>query len=276
MTDYKEEILERAGGSGKRYIYRGGSVEDMADELDRGRVESAEYPILTGEVPDGKVADRTPLRDVGTFDQTDTANVSGGFTDNMASTRRFRGSKGVILVIDSQDNRRRGVEKVEYTYEYMNDNPGVLPHILKTAKGEIRDKNGDLWGIYKDIPTARGSRKKVVEHSGGEGNLPATSSDSMFADESEWVNPDSPVGQTLRGGVKAVIGVYNVSGIDIVDKWEELFNTLPTLADIYTFHITGDIDGVWDESVISTAVGPSGDVVPVEDVPTALRNGDSL
>ena len=278
MSDqFKDEIRSRMNASDKRYLYRGGSVENVVAELDSQRVTPTESPILTGPVPDGPVESRTRLDELGSFTQTGTAHVVGGFTDNMAATRRFRGSKGLILVLDSDEHRLRDVEKVEYTYDYMNENPGVLPHVLTTATGEIRDESGDLWGIYNSSPLRpEGPRVNIIDHSGGEGNLPATSADSMFADEREWVNPDSEWGQGLRGVVKAVIGVYAVSGVDVVSKWEELFNTLPTLADIYTFHINNDADGLWDESVISTAVGPSGEVIPVEEVPTALRNGDTL
>jgi hypothetical protein len=168
-----------------------------------------------------------------------------------------------------------GIEPVEYTYDYMNDNPGVLPHVLTTQDGEIRDPNGGIWGTFNEKPTARGGSKRIVENSGGRGDLPATTPDSMFADEREWVASGKPF-QSLRGSVEAVIAVYDSRDIDPVAKWEELFETIPTLADIYVYHISGESGSIWGSSTISTVVAPPGEVVDVDDVPTALRNGDEL
>jgi hypothetical protein len=266
MDDYKEEIRERAS-SGTGYVYRGGDVKTIREELEDGRLPATEYPVYTFDTSQQTFPWETT--------EPDTAIVAGGVTDDLAATRRFRGSRGVALIMDPTD-RFFPYGPIDYNYDYYNANPGVLPQVLSSTSGEVRDLNGDLYGVFADRPTATGGRSFSMEHTVDSG-LPATSPRSRFADEREWAATGlerEAVGIRNRW-VEGVVGILADGRGDLQEFYTTLFETMPVLADIYTIRVTGEPDGeVWDSASIVEAIGPGGEMRPSE-VPSRFRNGGS-
>ena len=265
MTDeFKDKIRRRAGKDGPKYVYRGGDVDLIREELDSQLLPATEYPVYTFQDPQQS----TP------FDSAtpDTATVAGGVTDDLAQTRRFRGTRGVAIVLDTSDNRFP-YEPIQYSYDFHNANPGVLPHILSTADGEVRDGSGDLYGVFEDRPLADGGRSLSMTHTRDD-SLPATSVNSRFADEREWVATGlSRAGVSTRGIVDGLVGVVASDRVDLAEYHGRLFETMPLLGEIYTIRVDGEKQmEVWDESVITQAIGPRGEIDPT-DVPPRFRNG---
>ena len=265
MTDeFKHEIRSRARGGGPEYVYRGGDVEIIRKELESQLLPATECSVYTFQNPQQSVP----------FDSTtpDTATVAGGVTDDLAQTRRFRGSRGVAIVLDTSDNRFP-YEPIQYSYDFHNANPGVLPHILSTADGEVRDNSGDLYGVFEDRPLAGGGRSLNMTHT-RDGSLPATSPNSRFADEREWVATGlNRAGVSTRGIVDGLVGVVASDRVDLEEYHNRLFETMPLLGEIYTIRVDGEKRmEVWDESVITQAIGPQGEIDPA-DVPPRFRNG---
>jgi hypothetical protein len=262
--DYKDEIRSRMEEGRPDYVYRGGDEETIRGELEDSTLPGEEYPVYT--FPDPQQS--RP------FDSTipETATVAGGVTDDLAATRRFRGVRGVALVLDATANRFPYVP-ISYSYDFYNGNPGVLPHVLSTADGEVRDAEGDLYGVFEDRPLAGGGRSLSMAHTRDDG-LPATSSNSRFADEREWVASGlSRAGVSTRSIVDGMVGVLASDRADIEEYHDRLFETMPLLGDIYTIRVDGEREmSVWDESVITEAIGPRGRIDP-SDVPPRFRNG---
>lgn len=260
--DFKDEIRERMYEA--EYVYRGGDVETIRGELEDGLLPGSEYPIYTFDTSAGSL----PFKST----EPDTAVVAGGVTDDLAQTRRFRGAKGVALVLDATDPRFL-YNQVDYSYDFFNANPGALPHVLSTTDGEVRDRSGDLFAVYENRPLASGGRSFTITHTRDDG-LPATSPQSRFADEREWIATGlSRAGHTTRGIVEGALGVVASDRPDLQEYHNTLFQTLPILGEIYTIRVDGEKEKqVWDESVITQAIGPQGGIDPT-DVPPRYRNG---
>lgn len=264
MDEYEESIRKRMGGEQPNYVYRGGDEETIRGELEDSLLPGESYPVYTFSDPERSrpFGSTTP----------ETASVAGGVTDDLASTRRFRGTRGVALVLDATGSRFP-YGPISYSYDFYNDNPGVLPHVLSTADGEVRDASGGLYGVFEDRPLAGGGRSFSMPHTRDD-SLPATSPNSRFADEREWVATGlSRSGVSTRGIVDGMVGVLATDRADIEEYHDRLFETMPLLGDIYTIRVDGEREkSVWDESVITEAVGPTGRVDP-SSVPPRFRNG---
>ena len=254
MTDYHKQIRQRMGTTARepnpdaRYIYRGAGLETMREEiLDTGIVRATECDIIRGEIdgnprgpPVPQRGDKlTDLNWVGnnfTVERNATA-VVGGMTDLIGMTRRFRGTWDLIAVLEADMTR---FEPVEYSREWMDAHPGALCHVLTTTDAEVRLESEGLYGMAQHKPDADGTRSWRVENWG---SLPATSEESRFANESEWVsfNPLERIGDAVRG-IASIMSERSVGfrhrsitdGDDIPDADE--------VADVVYDHIRSKLD----------------------------------
>lgn len=175
-----------------RTVYRGGDIEEFNDTLlRRGRIEGGTSHIFHADpaYPEKHVEKRTPVSEV-PFDSdglgaSESVGITGGVSDDITATRRFRGTYGLVAVMDAAATP---FEKVQYDPEWMENHPGTLEHILTTADGEIYLPDGRLWAILDQRP----SGAYHIDHWGRD-NLPATNPNSRFADESEWIAQSSSV-----------------------------------------------------------------------------------
>jgi hypothetical protein len=258
----------------KRFLYRGGKLEDIEREVEDG-IDATTYEILSATLtrPDENFrGKRANLPTSGQMD-IDKVAATGGVTGKLSETRRFAGVRGVALVLDS-DMGGFPYERVEYSYDYMNDNPGVLPHILTTQDGEIRDDDGNLWGTFSEQPRVSGGRFRKVEHTVNEtGGLPATSPQSMFADENEWVAAGVESVDIAEYAIGAVSPVYS-DRVDIAEHHQKVSDALPV--PVYTVQApdVGSGYGMIGSASVEAAYGPNGPV-DLMDVPTAFLGGDS-
>lgn len=180
------------------YIYRGADLETMRNQiLNKGRIPGTTSDILEDSPRElyEELNDRPYIEELTWLEDTPNlpadfkqVPVTGGVTDNIGATRRFRDRRGLIAVMDSS---KTNFEKAEYTYEWMDEHPGVLTQILTTSDGEVRVPGKGLWGILDKAVFLSKPDRYVIEHWQPE-NLPATSPDSMFAQEDEWFAAESP------------------------------------------------------------------------------------
>lgn len=188
-NSFREAVQERAE-TGSEYIYRGGDLDTVAEMARSGRVRGAECGEITGSFngdppivqTSGRLEEVTDLDwATGPSIRDDVHPVTGGFTDKFGQTKRFQGSLGTVAVLDRS---KVNVQKVEYDREWMDNHPGALCHILTTAGYEIRLDGEGLYGIAKSQPLAGGGRAVYVSEWG---SLPATTPESRFANESEYI-----------------------------------------------------------------------------------------
>jgi hypothetical protein len=211
-------------------LYRGFDVDRIPDSfLTDGEIQGSECTMFTGSAPGsggfsperGDTVTDIPWRDM----QSESVWVTGGVTDDIRQTRRFRGTEGTVAVIDN-DGTEPQFEQVQYDPGYMDGNPGVLCHVLKAANAEIRP-NGELMGIANRRP----SGNYIIEHWG---DLPATSSRSMFADEREWIARSESVDADVQG-VVAITNEWSVyiSQRDSADIEQGSFDVEQGIQDYY-------------------------------------------
>lgn len=209
-----------------RYIYRGANLDTLNEMLSTGTIEGDTHSIYTASLDDipESVGHRESFEDLPFYDVEDTtADVTGGLTDSLPETRRFRDTDGLVAVIDG---RQTPFQKVHYDYDWMDANPGVLAHILTTVDGELRIRGEGLYGALDRTPLAGGGYKWIIEHWGQE-ELPATSEQSMFADESEWVALESPA--DISRGLEGIVSFQSgLSKREAADEYARLSDALAT------------------------------------------------
>jgi len=290
-------ISQGSGSTGKTYIYRGADIDTMRNQI----LSSGEIPGTTSDILVGSPRQLTTTIDSRPYvEELDWLEgppnlpadfkqvpVTGGVTDNIGATRRFRDSKGLIAVMDAS---KTSFEKCEYTYEWMDEHPGVLTQILTTTDGEVRVESVGLWGLLDKAVFVDKPDRYVIEHWQPD-NLPATTSDSMFAQEDEWFADEAPVYITdAFEGITSVTFMRNIE-LSINDTSEtmeeavkriyrERLNELGKFDEpLYMIAIKGrgtDYTNPYRPQDIGFAINRSGLVDP-EDIPQKfLGNTDNV
>lgn len=215
-----------------------------------------------------------------------TVKVTGGMTDHIPSTRRFRGPNGLVAVFDSQDTP---FIEVDYEYEWMNRHPGALSQILTRTEGELHTSEVGLWANILSSPTVEGGRFYKIEH-WKPANIPATSPDSRFAEEREWMAFDAPV--RVSRAFEGIVSLMTERGLSIrarstLPEVEELLDAEDVVGDVfdnidkeirtrkplYMMIFKGDDmpdKNFYDGSSIAFAYSRDGMIAP-EDVPMKFR-----
>lgn len=193
------------------YLYRGGDVESINEQiLDEGIVPGGEANILeaTPTVPQISLSGGAKYDDIqweGGVPNLPrdfrTVGVAGGVTHHLPSTRRFRGSLGLVAVLDSS---KTPFERVSYEYDWMSKHPGALTQVLTRINGELHIPDLGLWATINRQPRATGGYDYILEHWKPE-NLPATDPSSRFADEHEWVAFEAPA--DISRGLEGVVSL---------------------------------------------------------------------
>lgn len=215
MNDYHAQIRKRMGDPDAAFIYRGTDIQEVADLLQGGAVEGTTSDIITGSF-DGDppmIVDRgTPIGDLnwseGPFVRPDAVTVTGGFTDRIEQTRRFRDSEFDLFVVVNPS--MTDLVPVQYDWEWQNENAGVHGHIRTTATAEVRVDGEGLFGTCNNPPMADGTRVYRIEE-WGPGSLSATSPESRFADEREWVSLSPTV--SLSGAMEMVVSMKSEDSV---------------------------------------------------------------
>jgi hypothetical protein len=199
------------------YIYRGADIDTINNQiLNLGQIPGTTSDILEASPQQlNRALDNRPyveelnwLEGVPNLPQDfKKVPVTGGVSSNIGATRRFRGSNGLVVVMDAS---KTPFEQAEYTYEWMDEHPGVLTQILTTTDGEVRVPGIGLWGLLDKAVFVDKPDRYVIDHWQPE-NLPATNPDSLFADENEWFALESPVPITdAFEGIVSIISEDNV------------------------------------------------------------------
>ena len=230
MTDFKDEIRKRMDSSNTSVVFRGTDVNEVAGVLGGDPVTGSKCDIIRGSFdgpPPTNVDRGTPVGELNWADgpnvEYDAVSVTGGFTDKIGETRRFRDNKfGLVIVVDPS---KTGLVPIQYDWGWQNDRPGVHCHIRTTSRAEIRVEGEGLYGTCNAPPQADGTRVFRVEEWGAE-NLSATSSNSMFADENEWVSLTPQV--DLENAIDTILSIRtSVSREGAPDQYDSLISRLP-------------------------------------------------
>jgi hypothetical protein len=180
------------------YLYRGVNLYRpvppvLTDQTIRGET----YPVLVGTtnnryktVPPNTTVASLEDQVVWYLLETYEASATGGVTDSLMSSVRFGGGLRTRVIL-----RAEGLPfmPVTYSYDWMDDHPGALSHILQSARGELRLRLFGLWALLDYVAMDPKKRRtlplseqlKVAAF--GPDSLPATSPDSRFATENEWI-----------------------------------------------------------------------------------------
>lgn len=277
-------------------LYRGGDIEALSRGVLSGEMRGYEATIYRGTLRDPNQPPPERRAAIGELEFTDPIDIPGeshyvigGVTDELNATRRFRGTQGIVAVMDGD---QLPFERIQYDYDFYDERPGVLEWVLTTAGGEYRDSRAGLWAVLNESPQADGTRILRVEHSKPH-NLPATSPDSMFANEREFValQETLDVSGALRGALSLTTtrsaGVARRSDeSDVTDIIEDRSSvewyhrrsraSVPsTVEPLYTFAVQNEPEQrVWTNDDIEHAVGPSGYINDVSTIPAEFRNGN--
>lgn len=272
------------------YLYRGAGMETMADELRDGQIPGYTATVASGRVrnPDREMHTRGRRSNINELDWLDgpdwsPVSITGGFTDDLTATERFRGTYGLVAVYDRHD---LPFEKCEYTYEWFDNHPGAMEWMLTTADAELRLDDRGLWGILDKQPGGRGY---FTDHWGAE-SLPGTSQTSSFADEEEWFAPQDSV--DVSGALTGVVSLFENGDAGLRarfgsdrDDWrpsdrealpwiyDAITAGLPRGTDPYVLVLADGAspqDGAYGADDIALAYGDGGHLDP-EDVPPRFR-----
>jgi hypothetical protein len=185
--------------AGKTYIYRGADIDTINNQiLNLGQIPGTTSDILEASPQQlsHTIDSRPYVEELNWLEGTPNlprdfkhVPVTGGVSGDIGATRRFRGSNNLIAVMDAS---KTPFEEAEYTYDWMDEHPGVLTQILSTTDGEVRVPGIGLWGLLDKSPFVNKPDRYVIEHWQPD-NLPATSPDSLYAKENEWFALESPV-----------------------------------------------------------------------------------
>lgn len=196
------------------YLYRGADTEMFAEGiLSNGRLPGSEAKIVRGAIanPHATVTKRTPISELnwGSAPRAETTAVTAGLTHIINETSRFRDVWGVALVLD---NSGLPFSRCPYEYDWFDERPGSLAQLLQTADGEVRLDDRGLWGVISVDHWAEGDSYLGVEYWGRD-NLPATSPQSAFADENEWMVAQD--GVDVSSAIEGLVSIQQHRNIGI-------------------------------------------------------------
>lgn len=217
------------------YLYRGVDLSHGTPPvLSEQRIEGENPLIVEGAAPNrNKTVTRNTtlaeLEDQVRWAQREThrAGVTGGVTHRIMGSARFGGGKRTRVILRSG---ALPFERVYYEYDWMDDHPGALAHILTTSAGELRVQFEGLWAIitktnygpekWRSLPF---EAQYKIDHWGPD-SLPATSSGSRFAEESEWVAMTDEV--DVSGAIDSVVHVIEDNRIRDKEPERAAFDVL--------------------------------------------------
>lgn len=266
------------------YLYRGAVEDEMAQELSAGAITGGTHRVYTGflDITADDDWEGEYLRDIPWVQsEMSVQAVTGGVTNRLAQTERFSGRRNYAMVLDAS---AVPFEEVQYEYQWMNNHEGVLPHIVTTAKGEIRrndpgvDGQNTLYGLYEQTIMADETTRDKVSHWGDGADLPATTPRSMFAEESEWVaqQREVAISDALQGVVtRAGPRAFDRSDNTLAEEYETRREPLPPNTTMYLLVADSDAakdpaDPGYAPADIQRAAGPSGEIDPAA-VPPRFR-----
>lgn len=300
--DMKDEIRSRM--SKVTHIYRGNDLPELIEEADSGVVEGGTHRVWTSEqdiVVPSDVEGRE-MQEISFVESTEVP-VTGGFSDSLAQTHNFNGAANTSLVLNSAGV---GVSPIEYDYNYYNQHPGVYAHVRSSISAELRQMTnrgdnaplGDLVGFTNTGPRSARDTTMVetVDRVELDGNdLPGTSTNSLIAQESEWVSESKTV--DIGGAIEGFVTINEPVGIRVAyakgkdinpgdappvseiveDVYRKVNQNVPDKFDHYLLVVDriGDATDrdpeAFPERTIEYAVGPSGRQMPPADVPQHFR-----
>lgn len=283
------------------YLYRGVDLNHGTPPVLADGVIKGESPLIvegSALSPGKTVTKGTTLGElvmqVDWYDEnTYNAGTTGGVTHRIMGSARFGGGLRTRVILD---NSRLPFERVYYEYDWYDDHPGALPHILTTSAGELRLKDEGLWAIIEKTRYAPEKWRSLsfdqqykVQHWGAD-NLPATSDNSPFAKESEWIAPQEDV--DVSGAIDSVVHVLGRKRRSDKDPKRRAFDTFNRVEKEhpetqnhphYVLVVTGrhsETGGPYELDEIVTAYGrtsgsarQAGDGLPLDptDVPDYVR-----
>lgn len=211
-----------------KYLYRGNEDDAIVEELQDRAVEGDTHTVYHArllapdEVKQGDRLDRLPWNGL----QQTEVGVTGGVSSSLRAAQQFTGNNDYVMVLDAG---AADFERVLYEYEWFNEHPGVLDHILTTSSGEVRIEN-DTRAHYGDLVGAATKKKRMnepnytaVRHWSLSGDLPATSARSRFADEAEWVAEAESA--SLAGLIEGVVSVTRP--LNLKTEWSKGRDAIP-------------------------------------------------
>lgn len=279
------------------YIYRGGDTDTIREQvIQNGIIPGDGAYILNADPvnPSQELKGETKLEEIEWKGQQpqlpndlETVPVTGGMTHHIPATRRFRGSRGVVAVFDAS---KTPFEKVEYEYEWFNKHPGALTQVLSRSYGELHTSDVGLWASLHRSPKVRGGYTYSFDYWTPD-NLPATSPNSKFAEEREWIAMESPVSvsRAFEGIVflttERSTSIYARSEFDDIDDLRDASTVAPRVYEdmasqlgrfrepFYMLVFRGDNipdKTFYDGGRIEMAYSDNGEVQP-DEVPTKFR-----
>jgi len=217
------------------YLYRGVNLTyGTPSVLSDGVIEGESLLVIEGSAlaPDKTVSRNTTLNELGgqvvwaTRERYNTG-VTGGVTHRLMGSARFGGGRRTRVILDAN---QLPFQRVYYEYDWMDDHPGVLPHILTTSAGELRVRFNGLWAIitktkygpekWKSLPL---DQQYKIEHWSAD-DLPATNPNSQFAEESEWVAMQDEV--SVDGAIDSTVHILGEKRRSDTPPEERAFDVL--------------------------------------------------
>lgn len=279
------------------YVYRGNEKDAFVEELQQrhiaGQMHTIYWGTLVTEPSDRPVRERLDSLDWVDLYTTEVG-VTGGVTSSLIQTKRFSDGDNYAMVLDAN---AVPFEPIEYDYDYFNENPGYLDHILSSANGELRVKiavgDYNLRGAVTRKPMMSEDDYMMIREWGTGTDLPGTGSRSRFADEAEWAAPQESV--PINGAIEGVVSFQTPLDIrvsytrdkDMIPKdappyeeiLDEVYETyrepLPPWVDFYLLVLSNfdghkRANGGWRPDDIAAAYRDDGRLEPAQ-VPARFR-----
>jgi hypothetical protein len=203
MTDYKDEIRERAGLGSSGYLYRGAGVEETENILDRRALTGKDYPVWWVDNSPEEIDDARALGIEGALDVAyrEDVPITGGLSSSLGGAQKFSQSLsevGVVLVFDPEKVDPTP-EPITYDLEWFDAHAGLLARVASLVDGEVRTADdGSLYGLVRE--------DGVIDSTGRE-NLSLKTQTPMYSDEQEFYVPGKTL--NLSGAVVGAVSVLH-------------------------------------------------------------------